>query len=312
MSRLDALPADQRAVLQLLLKQGKSYGDLAGLLRISDDTVRARAHTALDALAPAGGSAVPEHRREELGDYLLGQQTASQRAASRAYLDDDGDARAWARGVTAELRPLGGDALPEIPADGAEVDEAFVALDARRTAHEGHQRSSRLGGILLLVGLGIAVAVVVVLIVSGGSDSGDSAAVSTSTPAASSTATTSTSTSEPQVVAQINMTPPGGGTKPLGVANVVQQNGQTALAIAAQDLAPSTSTSFYAVWLYSGPNKAKRLGFAPAVGKNGNLKAVTQVPADFATYAQLVITKETAKAPTQPGPIQLAGRLPSS
>ena len=34
MSRLDDLPADRKAVLQLLLKQRKSYDDLSGLLRI--------------------------------------------------------------------------------------------------------------------------------------------------------------------------------------------------------------------------------------------------------------------------------------
>jgi len=310
MSRLDALPADQRAVLQLLLKQGKSYGDLAGLLRISDDTVRARAHTALDALAPAGTSGLPDHRREELGDYLLGQQTASQRAASRVYLDDTPEARAWARGVATELRPLGGDALPEIPADAAEVDEAFDALDARREARATQQRSSKLGGVLLLIGLGIAVAVVVVLIVSGGSDDKDSPSVAAKTQTtADGTSTTATT---PQVVAQINLVPPGGGRKPLGVANVVTQAGKVALAIAAQDMPPSSTSSFYAVWLYTSPTKAKRLGFAPAVKKDGVLQAVAQVPADFTDYAQLVITKETAKAPKQPGTIVLGGKLPKA
>ena len=40
MSRLDALPADQKSVLQLLLRQGKGYDDLSGLLRLDADEVR--------------------------------------------------------------------------------------------------------------------------------------------------------------------------------------------------------------------------------------------------------------------------------
>jgi len=35
-SRLDVLPADQRAVLQLVLGQGRSYTEIAGLLDLRD------------------------------------------------------------------------------------------------------------------------------------------------------------------------------------------------------------------------------------------------------------------------------------
>jgi len=46
MSQLDNLPPDQRAVLSLLLRQGKSYADVAGLLHIDDGVVRERAQAA--------------------------------------------------------------------------------------------------------------------------------------------------------------------------------------------------------------------------------------------------------------------------
>ena len=56
MSRLEALPADQKSVLQLLLRQGKGYDDLSGLLRLDADEVRSRAYDALDSgTAPNGG-----------------------------------------------------------------------------------------------------------------------------------------------------------------------------------------------------------------------------------------------------------------
>ena len=60
MTPLDALAPDQRAVLELLLRQGRSYGDLSEMLGIPEETVRERAHAALEHLAPEappGGAA---------------------------------------------------------------------------------------------------------------------------------------------------------------------------------------------------------------------------------------------------------------
>ncbi|HEX6745634.1 MAG TPA: hypothetical protein VF087_15510, partial [Solirubrobacteraceae bacterium] len=72
MSRLDALPADQKSVLQLLLRQGKGYDDLSGLLRLDADEVRTRAYDALDTLGP-GAAGLSAERRHEIADWLLGQ-----------------------------------------------------------------------------------------------------------------------------------------------------------------------------------------------------------------------------------------------
>ena len=52
MSRLDELPPDQRAALSLLLRQRKSYAEVATLLGISERAVHDRAHAALAVLAP--------------------------------------------------------------------------------------------------------------------------------------------------------------------------------------------------------------------------------------------------------------------
>ncbi len=59
MTELDRLPPDQRAVLSLVLDRGKSYGEVADLLGIPEQTVRDRAHAALDAMAnsPTGPEA---------------------------------------------------------------------------------------------------------------------------------------------------------------------------------------------------------------------------------------------------------------
>lgn len=118
MSELDALPADQRAAVQLLLRQGQSYDQLADLLGIDPAGVRARAHAALDALGPAPGGGLDAAARAEVADYLLGQQSVSEREETRGLLAESGDAREWAAGVADALRPLAGDALPDVPGAG--------------------------------------------------------------------------------------------------------------------------------------------------------------------------------------------------
>src|SRR3954451_11838565 len=125
MSGIDDLAPDQRAVLQLLLKQGKAYVELAALLRIEPDTVRARAVAALEELGPRDGAPLAAERRGEVADYLLGQQSASERQATRGFLEGSAAGRGGARVVAGELRPLAGDSLPEAPAEAAEVEEAF-------------------------------------------------------------------------------------------------------------------------------------------------------------------------------------------
>src|ERR1700716_3643008 len=71
MASLDSLPADHRAVLQLVLQRGRSYDDIAQLLSIHRAAVRERALSALDALGPQ--TAVEPERRALITDYLLGQ-----------------------------------------------------------------------------------------------------------------------------------------------------------------------------------------------------------------------------------------------
>jgi hypothetical protein len=309
MGRLDQLPPDQRAVLQLLLKQGKSYDEIASLLRIDRSAVQARAHEALDALGPEDAADLPPARQNEIADYLLGQQDASQQQATRTSLEGSAPGRAWARVVSSELRELSPGALPEIPAEGAaELDEAFDALEARKAARDEHERSSKLGGVLLLVGLGIAIAVALVLVLNGGDDKKATGPVGGGTTTTQASTSTNTATT-PQVEAQINLFPPSGAKKPLGVANVVTQQGQRGIALVGQDM-PATGGKFaYAMWLTSA-SAAKRLGFFPAVKANGRMQGFVLAPADFANYTKLVVTRETQKDPKTPGRVVLSGDLP--
>jgi hypothetical protein len=125
---LDAIPPDQRAVLQLVLQQGRSYEDLAGLLGIETETVRRRAHDALATLGPAAGIDPADQAR--VGDYLLGQLPDSDVEATRDLLTSDAGARTWAEAVSAEVSELAPDGLPEIPSEAAtEPDDEPKAED---------------------------------------------------------------------------------------------------------------------------------------------------------------------------------------
>jgi Sigma-70, region 4 len=309
MARLDQLPPDQRAVLQLLLKQGKSYGEIASVLKIERSAVKARAHDALAALGPED-SDLTDDRRDEIGDHLLGQQDAGQQAATRSFLEGSPTGRAWARVVASELRDLAPAGLPEIPGEGtAASDSEADPLAERRAQQREQERSSKLGGLLLIVGLGIAIAVVLILLLSGGSDNKKNTGPVGATTSTSTTSTTPATSTTPQVEAQINLFPPSGAKKPLGVANIVTQQGQRGIAVVGQDL-PATNNKFaYAMWLENSPSDAERLGFFGAVKQNGRLQGFVIAPQDFANFSKLIVTRETARSPKVPGPVVLQGNL---
>jgi hypothetical protein len=348
MPSFDTLPHDQQAVLQLLLKQGRSYDDIAGLLHIDREAVRWRAHTAVNALGPPDPEGTPEGAHWQTVDYLLGQQTASERAATREALEGSADERAWARSVAAELRPLAAEELPEIPAEAGEVAQAFEALDERTAAEGEVQRKSRLGGLLLLGGLGVAVAVAVVLALGGGSSDKDNSATVTptitptktspatttttkttpatttkTTPASTTKTTTKTTTppkttpatttkpATPKPIAQILLAPPGGTAKtPTGVAEILVYNGSQVANIVATGLPPSGNAFAYAIWLTSPTNGSSLRGFPPTVGSDGKVRVLAPLPDNVSSYKTLEVTKETISKPTKPGTVVLQGAIP--
>ncbi|MGH2950341.1 MAG: sigma factor-like helix-turn-helix DNA-binding protein, partial [Solirubrobacteraceae bacterium] len=81
MSPLDTLAPDQRAVLELVLRQGRSYGELSELLAIPERDVRARADAGLRALAGEPG---PDMDSGRIADWLLGQQPEAEAERTRA------------------------------------------------------------------------------------------------------------------------------------------------------------------------------------------------------------------------------------
>ena len=74
----DRLAPDQRAAVELVLRQGRSYGELADLLGMPEETIRTRARNGLAGLAP---DLLPPARSGEIADWLLGQQSRPTRRA---------------------------------------------------------------------------------------------------------------------------------------------------------------------------------------------------------------------------------------
>lgn len=315
MASLDSLNDGQRAILQLLLRQNKSYQDLAGLLKTDAAGVRSRAHDAVAAVGPEARDISVDHRNE-IADYLLGQQTASQRAATREYLQSSSAGSAWARAAVTALEPIGGDRLPDIPAAREEVAEAFDALD-RRTAHrEKVKRSSQLGTKLLLAGVGVILGIAIILALSLGGDDKDDPGTAATTPATTSTPLQTTPTGDKfEVVAQGVLAPPKGsgdsGAK--GQVAIVRfpDNNQFRFAMDASGLRPSSASgSAYGVWLYTSDDKKLFLGFPDTtVGKDGKLRTVSDLSPNTPNYAAVLLTRETAEKPTKPGTIVLIGRM---
>lgn len=305
MASLESLNDGQRAVLQLMLRQGKSYDDLASMLKTDLAGVRSRARGAIAAVGP-DASTIGEERRDEIADYLLGQQTASQRAATREYLEGSPAGRSWARAVATTLAPIGADALPDIPAEREEV--------AASAGEQEVQRSSQLGTRLIYAGAGVVVAIAIILVLSlggGGDDNGGSGnAATTTTPGA----LTTPKGDKIQVVAQASLLPPEGSTsKAKGNAAIVKfpDNGQYRFGMDVTGLPPGRPRGgAYGVWLYTSKTKKRFLGFPDmTVGKDGKLQTVSDLSPNSPIYAAVLLTRETANSPKQPGGIVLAARM---
>jgi hypothetical protein len=315
MSRIDSLPADQRAVLQLLLTRGSRYEELSGLLSIDEAEVRRRAHGALDALGPSDAAGLAPDDRAHLADYLLGQQSGEESATTRGFLRGSAAARAWARSVAGELRELAGDRLPDLPPERGEPDAdrsaaaepadsaaAFGAPPAG--ARAGAPRVSRRTGALVLGGLLLAAVAVVLVFALRDSDSGGGG---DTTPAAG---TATTQARQPQVVAQANLAPPRTrrGSKALGVVLVQRAGTQQQIVAAVQGLARPRSGG-YGIWLYSGPSRAKWLGFFASQDDQGRLLARGELNEAVGDYREILVTREAKGNPPDPGPVFLRGPI---
>jgi hypothetical protein len=332
MSRLDELPPDQRAALSLLVRQRKSYAQVAVLLGIAEGAVHDRAHAALAVLAPRQARGLTPEQRLEVADYILSQQRSiAERLTTRAFIAGSEPARAWAQALAEELGTLPGASLPEVPAEvpdgvpaagtpvpsppapassrprvpaGPPVASGALAEAVVAAPSETQPPSSRLGGALVLGGIVIVVIVAVILLTSGASSSHHST-VSKKTTASKTLATSST---PGKVDATLQMRSPSPTSRTVGEAEVVSDGSARVFAIIAENL-PATHSFYYAIWLYNSPTSAKALAQAPTVGASHKLEAYGALPTYARDYHEVLLTRETTAKPTHPGQVILHGVL---
>jgi Sigma-70, region 4 len=283
MASLDSLPADQRAVLQLVLQRGRSYDQIAQMLSIDRAAVRERALSAFDAIGPQ--TRVPPERRALITDYLLGQLPPRVAEQTRDRLGESPTERAWARVLAGELTSLAKDPLPEIPSDGGRraaepepepVEAAPEERPARRrraaapepepmpaTAAEDGDRvppdygsrepepaaaraSSRRGGAILLL-LGVLVAAIIVVIVVATSGGNDHSTAAKSTPTTASTPSTPSTTSTPSTNSTPTTSTSTTGAKVIGQVNLTSPSGSKTEAGVAQVIQQGTQVGIVIV-----------------------------------------------------------------
>jgi hypothetical protein len=307
MTELDRLPPDQRAVLSLVLDRGKSYGEVAELLGISEDTVRDRAHTALDALAD--DAAAPGSTRT--GSRPGAGPGAKSELGARPGAESGLGARPGAAGTTAASRFAAAGVGPGPARTGTGASSAPPPRP-REPRSPQTSAGSRRAGALLLGAIVVVIVVVVVLVSSGGgkgSTPTTTAASTTTATTGTGTGTSSTSTTsstKPKLDSTIRLSSPEPSTNAAGVAYVLSDGSRRAFYVTAQGLPPS-SGFFYAVWLYNSPSDAEPLGRASSVSSNGRMEGGNPLPSNAGDYAKFIITRETSTHPKEPGPTVLSG-----
>jgi hypothetical protein len=341
MRGLETLPPDQRAVLQLILRQGRGYADLAGLLKIDVAAVRDRALAGIEALGGPEGAALAAEERARIADYLLGQQDDAQRIVTLAELESSAAASSWARALHERIAPLASGPLPAVPAapsangtppaptaalptpepapaPAASPPPPPPAAPPRPSAGRPGPRPSRLGGAILLASVAALAVLLVVLLSSGGGNGNGAktgAAATTSKPATNPrtqpSTTGTTPAAQPTLVAQANLKPTPAGGKAIGVAIAARSAGKLTLALEAQHLPANGAQDFYGIWL-QGPPGAKFLGFAPQqVQADGALTVSAPLPANLRSYTTVLLAHQPTRIarPTQPGLAVLSGSL---
>src|SRR5947208_15376788 len=116
MATFDQLAADQRAIIEIVLRQGRSYDQIGEMLDLPPARVRELARDALGELAPFTADFVDSQWRGQLADYVLGQQAGPEAQATRGHLRRSEPARIWAYSLLDALDDFYADSdRPEIP-----------------------------------------------------------------------------------------------------------------------------------------------------------------------------------------------------
>jgi hypothetical protein len=293
-----ALSDEQNAMLRLLASGEQSYDDIAALMGLSVDEVRAKVVGALaqleaegkpapDVPPPLPGGAKPAAEVTPPEPEPLEQPPAKAEPPAEPVVADSIAPRA-------PVEPAAADS-------GAPSAPAPKSTPAERTAASGRNAWLLGGGILAA----IVVVVVVILVASGGGGGGSSS--TTSTEAATTTAEegkaeeASTGSKE---ATQAELTAVD-GSEAAGLATFGRVKNKLALQIEATGLEPTTEgTDSYTVWLAQSPQRMLPLASTAVKAKGkgaGEIAAEFEIPVEIlgylanGTFDQLAITRTDDK-----------------
>jgi Anti-sigma-K factor rskA/Sigma-70, region 4 len=307
MGTFDQLSDEQRAIVELVLRQGKSYDELSDMLGMPEARVRELARDALVDLAPISARGVEADWRGQLADYVLGQQAGPEATATRGHLRRSEAARSWTRSLLDSLEQLyPNGAVPVIPdaergsrRGAAAPPGAATAAAEPRTVSPAALAAVRRRRLLTGGGVAVLILLAVLLwpigVLTGDDDEGSRAS--------------SGSTGGEQAAAPEGQIPTG----TQGSAFITRRGGATQMVVQATGLEPSTQDTAYQVWLYNSNEDRKSLG-ATATDQQGSLQAIANLPANYRSYEFIDLTSVTVRRGGQnpqfeTGPSVLRGLL---
>jgi hypothetical protein len=306
MATFDQLPAEQRAIIELVVQRGRTYEDLADMLDMSPARVRELARAALLELSPATAERVDPDWRGQLADYLLGQQTGPESKATQGHLRRSEPARTWALSLLDSLDALYEDGMrPDIPA--AETRERGRAREREPARREREPRRERervrererprrevapltadarsavlrrriIGGAIAVLAVGL---LVWLIFLRGDDDDGDERA------APAGTQTTPADAVQP--LGQIELRPVAGASAS-GVV-VVGVSGQNPVLIIRGKGPALPDTEGYEIWLYNSRGQARSLG-APSLDEDGDFAGQGPLPDNFDRFRFIDVSRE--------------------
>ncbi|HEX3734590.1 MAG TPA: hypothetical protein VHU86_05480 [Solirubrobacterales bacterium] len=261
-----ALSDDQRAMLRLLAQREQGYEDLAALMGLSVDEVRAKVKDALEALEEG-----------EVAPPLPPEPVAPPPAAPEPSKPDP--PAVVETPAAEEPAPA-----PVKPPEPVAAKPASPSPAAKRSSPPKLSLPSGQGArAAIAAGIAVVALIVVVVIVSGsgGSDTSTSAApATTSSESTTETAATSATNSSKQTQAVLSEV---GGSGASGTAIFGRVKNSLALQVVAEGLEPTSKGKSYTVWVADSPQKMLPLA-STEVPKSGKIGAQFEVPTEVLAY----------------------------
>jgi hypothetical protein len=293
------LSDDQRAMLRLLAQREQGYEDIAALMGLSVDDVRAKVKDALAQLEQEGVAPPPLPADPPVA---IAPQPPAPAPELPAAEEPEPAASKPEPAVVPEPVPA-----PAAPAAATEKP----APRAPRRRSSGPPKISMPSGqgarAAIAAGVAVLALVIVVLIVSGGGGGGDSDS-GTTTSAAETTATETKASGEAETTPTSNnaevtkavLTSVDGGDA-TGAAIFGRVKNSLALQVSAKGLDQLPAGQGYTIWLAQSPQRMLPLASSP-VDKKGQIGAQFEVPTEVlaylanGTFDQLVITRTVNSA----------------